>query len=250
MDLTKEFVLIEDIQGFWYPKFMKDMIRVQDPLFMQLNSEMHCISGKLTAVSQDLVFFFNRGELAVFANHYKGIAPAPNAEFRCSYYLANDGNMRPDLRFRLVWIGPEPPKEGEQILLDYGYELEAEVIDEKEEEKQQEEERVVLFGSRHNPKEIDVVGNYTSDDEQLQPKAAKPKQPKQPKQPKKRKTPPVKAKRLTKFTKDNVEKPDFPKLSVKQLRDLRVNMVDRTTIESSSSESEEEESEHSSYADD
>ena len=247
MDLTKEFVLIEDIQGFWYPKFMKDMIRVQDPLFMQLNSEMHCISGKLTAVSQDLVFFFNRGELAVFANHYKGIAPAPNAEFRCSYYLANDGNMRPDLRFRLVWIGPEPPKEGEQILLDYGYELEAEVIDEKEEEKQQEEERVVLFGSRHNPKEIDVVGNYTSDDEQLQPKAAKPKQPKQPK---KRKTPPVKAKRLIKFTKEDMEKPDFPKLTVKQLRDLRVNMVDRTTIESSSSESEEEESEHSSYADD
>ena len=245
MDLTKEFVLIEDIQGFWYPKFMKDMIRVQDPLFMQLNSEMHCISGKLTAVSQDLVFFFNRGELAVFANHYKGIAPAPNAEFRCSYYLANDGNMRPDLRFRLVWIGPEPPKEGEQILLDYGYELQAEFIDEKEEEKQQEEERLVLFGSRHNPQEIDVVGNYTSDDEQLQPKAAKPKQPKQPT---KRKTPPVKAKRLTKFTKDNVEKPHFPKLSVKQLRDLRVNMVDRTTLESSSSES--EESEHSSYADD
>ena len=116
-----EFVLIESIMGFWFPKFLES--EIGPDLAFGGSSELYTLSGSLCKVPKDLVYYFNPSELAVFANHYEGLAEKPNAEFRCTHYRNAAGQWSPDLRFQMVWIGDKAPEPGEQILLDYGYPL-------------------------------------------------------------------------------------------------------------------------------
>ena len=97
--------------GFWYPKSLESLIHADTN--GDASVELHTLSGRMSEVPSDLVYYFNRSELAVFANHYEGLAEKPNAEFRCTYYKSPDGRWCADLRFQMVWIGDKAPEPGE-----------------------------------------------------------------------------------------------------------------------------------------
>lgn len=121
-------VLIPRIRGYWFPSHLQSTLKYRENISIHdednLDKELYCFNHtQVASVPENLVYFLNRDELAVFANHYQGIAEAPNAEIRSRTYTNLAGVEAPNLELSLVWIGKRPPQDDEQILIDYGYEL-------------------------------------------------------------------------------------------------------------------------------
>ena len=117
-------ILVPRIRGFWFPKHLEHLIKLMPPpLYTHLSQSLHGVNhAQLSRIPENLVYYLNMSEMTVFANHYKGIADAPNAEIQ-SVMFTKDGVNYPNMQMSLVWTAEGPPKESEQVLIDYGYEL-------------------------------------------------------------------------------------------------------------------------------
>ena len=83
--------------------------------------DMYHVTSVIKGFPDNLVFVFNKHELAAKVNHFQGLSDQPNCAFAGKWTSeAGDDDSKFTTQFQLLWILPRPPKKGEQLLANYG----------------------------------------------------------------------------------------------------------------------------------